>query len=162
MIQEEKVAMKPNQKNSSLKDLLGPSKFSSRGYLGTDARAPEDIIKDDLKTLERIGIDKKKLVAVLKEAYGAAEKALGNPVELSLGVIAVHHEARGRIPSPFSEDGTLPKGEAVVSDKNSGETFTITPLSIVLIERHNFFQGKGSPYRIDPEVVIKLLGIKGK
>jgi hypothetical protein len=96
----------------------------------------------------------------LRNAYVTAEKALGNPVEISTGMTAVHHEARGKISSPFPEDGTLPKGEAVVTEKKSGETFTITPLSITLIERHDFFQGKGSPYRTDPEIAVKLLQIK--
>jgi hypothetical protein len=150
-----------NQK-TALKTLLGPSKFSSTGYLGTDTREPEAIIKEDLHILQRLGIDKKKLVAALREAYVAAERALGNPVNISDGVSAVHHEARGRIPSPFSEDGTLPKGEAVVTDNKTGETFTITPLSIILIEKHDFFQGKGSLFRIDPEIAVKLLGIKEK
>jgi hypothetical protein len=143
--------------NTSLKALLGTSKFSAQGYLGTDTREPEEIIKDDLKTLARLGIDKKKLVAALRTAYDAAERALGNPVEISAGVTAVHHEARGRIPSPFPEDGVLPKGEVVITDKKSGETFIITPLSIVLIERHDFFQGEGSPYRTDPEVAGRIL-----
>jgi hypothetical protein len=151
--------MDSNKVSLNLTNLLGPSKFSAQGYLGTDTREPEEIIKDDLKTLERIGIDKKKLLDALREAYVAAERALGNPVEISAGVTAVHHEARGRIPSPFSEDGALPKGEAVISDVKSGESITITPLSIALIEKHDFFQGKGSPYRTDPEVAVKLLNI---
>jgi hypothetical protein len=152
--------MKPNQIKTNLKDVLGPSKFSSQGYLGTDAREPEDIIKDDLKTLERIGTDKKKLAAALRNAYALAERALGNPVEISIGVAAVHHEARGRIPSPFSEDGTCQKGEVVITDIKSGEMLTITPLSIVLIERHDFFQGKGSPFRIEPNIAVRFLGLK--
>jgi hypothetical protein len=144
----------------NLTNLLGPSKFSAQGYLGADTREPEEIIKDDLKTLERIGIDKKKLVAALREAYSTAEKALGNPVQISDNVSAVYHEARGRIPSPFPEDGTLPKGEVIITKTKSDDSFTVTPLSIVLIEKHDFFQGKGSPYRIDPEVAVKLLKIK--
>lgn len=152
--------MKPNQKTTNLKDLLGPSRFSSTGYLGMDTREPEAIIKEDLQTLQRLGIDKKKLVAALRNAYVAAERALGNPLDISDGVSVVHHEARGRIPSPFPRDGALPKGEAVVSNAKTGESITITPLSIFLIEKHDFFQGKGSPFRIDPVVAARLLGLK--
>ncbi|HUI92501.1 MAG TPA: hypothetical protein VLX68_09670 [Chitinivibrionales bacterium] len=144
---------------TDLKAALGPSKFSAQGYLGNDERAPEEIIQEDLIILARLGIGKNNLVAALRKTYITAERALGNPVEISPGVIAVHHEARGRIPSPFPEDGTLPKGETVVTDKKSGESIVITPLSMMLIERHDFFQGKGSAFRIDPEVAIRLLGI---
>jgi hypothetical protein len=137
-------------------------KPNTTGYLGIDTREPEDIIKEDLQTLKNLGIDRKKLIAALRNAYVAAERAMGNPVDIADGVSAVHHEARGKISSPFSEDGTCQKGEAVITDKKSGETFIITPLSIMLIERHDFFQGKGSPYRTDPQVIVKLLGIKEK
>jgi hypothetical protein len=147
-----------NKKN--LSDILGPSQFSKEGYLGTDTRKPEEIIKADLETLSVLDIDRKKIAAALRRAYVAAERALGNPVEIANGVSAVHHEARGRIPSPFTEDGTFQKGEAVISDTSGAVLFRITPLSIALIERHGFFQGKGSPYRIEPEMAARILGLK--
>jgi hypothetical protein len=143
--------------NKNLLQLLGPSKFSAAGFIGTDTRKPEEIIAEDLQALKRLGVDKKDLVAALRAAYVAAERALGNPVELSPGVTAVHHESRGRIPSPFSEDGTLQKGETVVTETQSGASFTVTPLSLNLIDKHDFFQGKGSPYRIDPETACRML-----
>jgi hypothetical protein len=143
----------------NLKSLLGPSQFSAEGYLGTDTRDPEEIIKEDTATLAKLGIDKKKLIIALRNAYVTSERALGNPVEIRTGITAVHHEARGQIPSPFSEDGALAKGEAVVTDTKTGESTTITPLSIVLIEKHDFFQGKGSPYRIEPEIAARMLGL---
>jgi hypothetical protein len=144
------------------KDLLGPSKFSAEGYLGADTRAFEEIIKEDSETLQRLCINKKTLVDVLRKTYVAAERTLGTPVEISEGVFAVHHEARGWIPSPFPEDGALPKGETVVTDKKNGGSFIITPLSIALIEKRGFFQGKGGPFRIEPEIAAKILGLTNK
>jgi hypothetical protein len=143
----------------TLTELLSPSKFSKDGFLGMDTRTPEEIIKADRETLAGLGIDNKKITTSLRSAYVAAERALGNPVELAAGVSAVHHEARGRIPSPFSEDGTFQKGETIVSDKSSGISFCITPLSINLIEKHGFFQGKGSPYRAEPDQAARVLGL---
>jgi hypothetical protein len=145
--------------NRTLADILGPSKFSKDGFLGTDPRSPEEIIAADRETLAGLGIDNKKIAAALRGAYVAAERALGNPVALSEGINAVHHETRGRIPSPFSEDGTFQKGEAVVSEKSSGASFSVTPLSISLIEKHAFFQGKGSPYRIEPDLTARILHV---
>jgi hypothetical protein len=144
-------------KTETLSTILGPSKFSKDGFLGSDTRIPEEIIKTDRETLAGLGIDNKKMAASLRGAYVAAERALGNSVEIFSGISAVHHEARGRIPSPFAEDGTFQKGEAVISDKSSGASFCITPLSINLIEKHGFFQGKGSPYRIEPDIAARVL-----
>jgi hypothetical protein len=143
--------------NRTLTDVFGPSKFSKDGFLGTDTRSPEEIIKADRETLAGLGLDNKELAGALRGAYGAAERALGNPAEIAPGVIAVHYEARGRIPSPFPEDGTFQKGEAVVSEKSSSVSFCITPLSISLIDEHGFFQGKGSPYRIEPDAAARVL-----
>jgi hypothetical protein len=147
-------------KTETLSTLLGPSRFSKDGFLGTDSRVPEEIIKADEETLARIGIDRKKIAAALRSAYVSAERAMGNPVVLSDGVSAVHHESRGRIPSPFAQDGTFQKGEAAISGKSGEILFRITPLSINLIEKHGFFQGKGSPYRIEPEDAARILGLK--
>ena len=144
-------------KTEALSTLLGPSKFSKEGFRGNDSRTPEEIIKADRETLAGLGIDNKKIAAALRGVYSAAEGALGNPVEIAAGVSSVHHGSRGRIPSPFPEDGTFQKGEAVISDKSSGASFCITPLSINLIEKHGFFQGKGSPYRIEPDLAARIL-----
>jgi len=51
------------------------------------------------------------------------------------------------------------RGEAVVCEKETGQQMIITQLGIALIERHHFFQGLGSRYRIDPEVAVRLLGL---
>lgn len=146
-------------KTETLSTILGPSKFSKDGFLGSDTRPPEEIIKADQEALSGLCIDNKKMATALRGAYVAAERALGNPVEIATGISAVHHEARGRIPSPFPEDGTFQKGETVVSDKSSNVSFCITPLSINLIEKHGFFQGKGCPYRIEPDVASRVLRI---
>jgi hypothetical protein len=144
---------------NTLSGLLGPSRFSRDGFLGSDPRTPEDIIAADTKTMADIGTDRKKLAAALRSAYVSAERALGNPVAVSEGITAVHHESRGRIPSPFAEDGTFQKGEAVLALKSGAVLFRITPLSISLIEKHGFFQGKGSPYRIEPDEAARVLGV---
>ncbi len=144
-------------KEKSLRQLLGPSQFSSEGFLGTDVREPEEIIKEDLMALQQLGATKEKIAAALRDVYVKAERALGNSVNISEKVTAVHQEARGRIPSPFPGDGEFQKGQVVLSDARSGHSLLITPLSIHLIEKHGFFQGKGSKYRIEPEAVALLI-----
>jgi hypothetical protein len=85
---------------------------------------------------------------------------MGNPVQVTQQVKAIHHEALGRIPSPYPNDGTFQKGEALIEDASAGRSSLITPLAIHLIEKYGFFQGKESKYRIDPETAMDLL--KGK
>jgi hypothetical protein len=140
----------------SLRDLLGPSQFAAEGYLGNDSRSPEEIIEEDKNELKRLNVTKEKIALGLRELYIKAERALGNPVKISDSVDLRHEEARGRIPSPFPGDGTFQKGQVKVTDTSLSQTFLITPLSIHLIERHGFFQGKGSTYRIEPEIAARF------
>jgi hypothetical protein len=146
--------------DKTFRDLLGPTQFSSDGFLGKDTRDPEEIIKEDAETLRQLGTTKEKMAAALREVYIAAERAMGNPVQLSERITATHHEARGRIPSPFPNDGTFQKGEALVKDSSTGGSFCISPLAIHLIEKYGFFQGKESRYRIEPKTAVEML--KGK
>jgi len=39
----------------------------------------------------------------------------------------------------------------------SGENLVWSDLTIHLIEEHGFYQGKGSPYRLDPSEVKRIL-----
>jgi len=145
--------------NNNFNQAFGPSAFSKDGYMGVDTRTPQEIIKADEETLTTLGLDRKKFAGELRNAYIAAERALGNPVKLPNGATAILHETRGRIPSPLADDGTFQKGEARVTSAN-GATLLITPLSIHLIEKYGFFQGLGSPFRIDPQTAKDVLDIR--
>ncbi|MBN1600672.1 MAG: hypothetical protein JW915_03640 [Chitinispirillaceae bacterium] len=152
--------MKKIPQQKELKDLLGPSKFSGDGYLGTDPRIPESIIEEDRHIIEQSGFTKEQLTESLKDALKKAVDALGDPVDILPGVTAVHYESRGKIPSPYRGDGLFQKGEVVIFDSKSGKKIIVTPLGINLIEKHNFFQGRGSRYRIEPEDIIVIFNLQ--
>ena len=154
--------MKETPEDKALEGRLGASKFSGDGFLGTDHRPVDAIIADDLRTLERLGISLESLLAVLKDAFAQARAALGGDVELRPYVTAMAHESMGRIPSPFRGDGIFEKGDVVVSNSLTGESLILTSLGLSMIEKHGFFQGRGSRYRIDPERAASLFGLISK
>ena len=153
--------MKETPEDKSLEDRLGASKFSGEGFLGTDHRTVDQIVADDLRTLDRLGVSKAQLAAALRGIFEQARAALGGEVAVRPGITAVAHESMGRIPSPFRGDGVFEKGDVVVS-AGSGEGFILTSLGLALIEKHDFFQGRGSRYRIDPAQAVALLGLAGQ
>ena len=153
--------MKETPEDKSLEDRLGASKFSGEGFLGTDHRTVDQIVADDLRTLDRLGVSKAQLAAALRGIFEQARAALGGEVAVRPGITAVAHESMGRIPSPFRGDGVFEKGDVVVS-AGSGEGFILTSLGLALIEKHDFFQGRGSRYRIDPAQAVALLGLAGR
>lgn len=150
--------MKETPEDKALEARLGASKFSGEGFLGTDHRTVDQIVAADLRTLERLGVTKDQLLAALRGIYAQARAELGGEVEIRPGVVAVAHESMGRIPSPFRGDGVFEKGDVVVAAK-TGAGFILTALGLALIEKHDFFQGHGSRYRIDPAAAAELLGL---
>ena len=150
--------MKETPEDKALEDRLGASKFSGEGFLGSDHRPVDEIVAADLHALAQLGVSKDALLAALRDAFERARAALGGDVEIRPGVTAVAHESMGRIPSPFRGDGVFEKGDIVVAAA-SGEGFILTALGLALIEKHAFFQGRGSRYRIDPAQAARLLGL---
>jgi len=152
--------MKLSPEDQRLVHNLKPSKFSKEGFLGTDSRSVQEIIADDLYTLKKAGVSQELLVQALKDAYQKAKEAFGAEIEIRKNVKAVFHESMGRIPSPFCKDGLFEKGEAVITDSTSNLSLVITSLGINLIENHDFFQGRGCRFRIDPLVAIKIFNLR--
>lgn len=151
--------MKETPADKSLEDRLGASKFSGEGFLGTDHRPVDEIIAADLRSLAELGVSKDTLLAALRGAFEKARAALGGEVEIRPGVTAVAHESMGRIPSPFRGDGVFEKGDVVLTATATGEQLILTALGLAMIEKHDFFQGHGSRYRIDPARAARLLGL---
>ena len=151
--------MKETPQEKALDARLSASKFSGEGFLGTDHRPVDEIIIADQRTLARLDVPPEKLLAALRRAFDLARAALGGEVEVHPGVTAFAHEAMGRIPSPFRGDGVFEKGDVVVKNTATGEEIVLTSLGLALIEKHGFFQGHGSRYRIDPERAAALLGL---
>lgn len=151
--------MKKSPGEAALSNNLKPSKFSADGFMGQDTRTIDELISTDDKKMNKMGISAAALVDALKSAHQKAKEAFGAEIEIHEGVFASHFEARGKIPSPFSGDGVFEKGETIVLEKKTGKQMIITELGIALIEKHRFFQGLGSRYRIDPGVAVRLLNI---
>ena len=149
--------MKVSPQDKKFITRLKSSKFSAEGFLGDDKRPVDEIISDDLLTIQRLGISVEEIADILKQIYKKARSNLGASIEIREGVTATFYESMGRIPSPFIGDGVFEKGEAVVTDQATGKTMIITQLGINLIEKHRFFQGRGSRYRTDPEDIAALL-----
>ena len=147
----------PSDKDAGLN--FEPSKFSGDGFLGSDTRLPLEIITADQAVLEDLGLSREELASSLRDAYDKGVQGLGSPVEIGPGVTAVLYESRGRIPSPFRGEGTFEKGEVVVSESGSGREIVVTALAIHLIEKHGFFQGRGSRYRIEPKTAVEILRV---
>ena len=58
--------------------------------------------------------------------------------------------------SPF-KDGTKTNCDLAIVNVNNGEALSYSLLVPLMIERYGFYEGEGTPYRVDPSKVIEML-----
>ena len=126
-------------------------------FLGTDKRKLTEILSHDHEGITSLGLAHEEIARRLEEITLAAKKAMGDLVILGDRYEVRAREARGMIPCPWGHrDGLFPKSHVVLKDRKSGETLIWSDLSVHMIRRHGFYQGKGSPFRLEPASVKKV------
>ena len=134
--------------------------ITADGFLGDDTRPLVDIIEHDEETMKQLGLEFEVLVQKMKYLLDEGRKGLGEPVTIDGLWIVRTDEARGHLPSPF-EDGIFRKVNAEVelleNGVATGKKMLYTDLSLHLIEKYHFFEGKGSPFRIEPTLAKEIL-----
>ena len=138
-------------------DRMQPGVLCRDGFIGTDTRPIEEIIDADAAALAAGGVTAGQLADRMEAVYRSAVEAFGTPVDAAGGLTAVWREAMGKIPSPFPGEGTFSKGEVELTVAATDETIRFTELSIHLLRRHTFCQGRGSRYRLEPHALCGLL-----
>jgi len=143
-------------------DRMRPGVLCRDGFLGSDRRRLEEIIETDRSTVAGLGTSHEAIAKRLEAVYDGARAGLGTPVAIGERLTAVWREAMGRIPCPWGRCGTFPKGEVEVTDAETGRSLLLTPLSIHQVAAHGFYQGRGSRYRVEPELACRLLRLGGQ
>ena len=130
--------------------------LSSEGFLGNDTRPLIDIIEADEEKMQSLGLDFDKVAERLRWFEKEGKKGLEEPITLENTWRIQVTEARGRIPCPF-EDGIHKKINVEVTKLENSEKLLFSDLSIHLLQKHHFLQGKGSSFRLEPQQVKKVL-----
>ncbi|MBI9108617.1 MAG: hypothetical protein JEZ04_17870 [Spirochaetales bacterium] len=142
--------MKENPAMKKVVNNMRPGVISLHGFLGDDKRDIEQIIEHDAAELEKLGMIPDEVADKLQEIMEKALGGLGDFISLKAGYEAKADSIRGKLPCPFSHPGLFRKTVITVRNAETGEEFLYTDLGIHLIRDHCFFQGKGSPFRIEP------------
>ena len=149
--------MKRSPDMQRLEEMLRSSKLVGGGFLGTDPRPIEEILDADAAELARMGRTKYELADRMRHVSSLAEQGLGSWVTIDESVEAALTDTRGAIPCPWAHSGVYSK--TVVSARNirTGKTIQWSELNIHLIEEHGFFEGRGSPFRLEPAELADIL-----
>lgn len=129
------------------------------GFLGYERRKLVEILTEDQGTVNSLGLSHEVIARRLREITAKARSGWGDPMVVEGRFEVEVHEARGRIPCPWGHPGLYPKTHVKLEKIETGETLVWSDLAIHLVEEHGFYQGRGSPYRLDPREVRRILEI---
>lgn len=139
---------------------MQPGVITSDGFLGDDERPIVDIIAADEAAMSQHGLDFDEVVERMRNLMNEGRKGLGEPVTVDSKWIVQVYEARGFLASPF-EDGIYRKVNAQVrlTEGADGKEHTLlfSELSLHLLEKYHFLQGKGSSFRLEPSEIQAVL-----
>jgi hypothetical protein len=124
--------------------LLGVLAMDNR-YIVEERKLTHQDLARHLRILGGIGF---KLKAVAKKSEPFLYH--GRRFQVSMMV------SRGSQPSPF-EDGTKSGANATLYNLDNGKSLQYALLVPEMIERYGFYEGKGTPYRVEPRKILEVL-----
>lgn len=152
--------MKMSPAYKKAEDNMQPGVITADGFLGDDNRNIVDIIEADEEEFSRLGLDFDEVVERLRHLLDEGRKGLGEPMTVDDTWIVTTTEARGHLASPF-EDGIFRKVNALIEHapggKPDGKTLLVSDLALHLLEKNHFLQGRGAPFRMEPETIKTVL-----
>ncbi|MCB5230045.1 MAG: hypothetical protein WCX83_04435 [Candidatus Cloacimonas sp.] len=149
--------MKLTPQEVKIQERLKPGVVTLDGFLGKDKRHYNEIIAEDLEVLKGLAKTKEEIADRLDYLTKKALPYDEDGVVIDEIYDLQYVTARGRIISPFMDRTFWPKGIITLKNLQNGVEIRWTPLSIHLIRRYGFFQGKGATFRTEPSDLIKAI-----
>jgi hypothetical protein len=140
---------------------MRPKAASNAGFLGPNEKLLEILAADNRYVVDELGLKHQELARHLHamgtignwqerhEQEGAEFVYQGKRFK-----VQVEH-TRGIQPSPF-RDGTASGSNATVTNLDNGKKVRYGLLVPYMIERYGFYEGKGTPYRLEPRLVLEV------
>jgi hypothetical protein len=149
--------MKPTPKELKALQRMQPGVITLSGFLGSDTRYLNEIITDDDAALASLGYSTQQIADRLD--YFTRLSWIYDEDDITIDdVYLVNTEVyRGKLPCPFSHAGLFRKSITYLTNSSSGVSVKWTSLNVHLIREHGFFEGKDSPFRLDPAALIKAI-----
>jgi len=130
---------------------------SDKGFLGDGERLLKVMATDNELVVQRLKLTHQALAIHLLVVAAIGEKTKGGPF-LYRGrrfKVTVRF-SRGFQLSPFHDDAKT-NADATIENLDNGKKLDYSLLVPLMIERYGFYEGKGTPYRVDPERIVEVL-----
>jgi len=149
--------MKRLPEERRLEYLLRSSTIVADGFLGTDSRSHEEIIEADVSALARLGCTPEQVADRMEELTALAIPQLGNPIRVGDWLEVASEDYKGRIVCPWPHPVGVDKRITTARRLDTGEWVRWSDLNTHMIAEHGFFEGKGSAFRIEPAVLVRVI-----
>jgi hypothetical protein len=131
---------------------------STAGFLGKDEKLLEVMAADNKYVVDELGLTHQELARHL-HVMAAIGAKYNNQEFLYHGrrfkVTGMDRATKGHQLSPFYDD-TKANQEATVHNVDNGKKIEYSLLVPHMIERYGFYEGKGTPYRVEPRKVLEV------
>lgn len=146
------------QSISQLELVMRPMHSSMSGFLGEHESLREVLAEDNDFVLSQ-GLTHQELAAPLFYARQHVYGGYGNEFTYEGAKYKVEMmNYRGYQDSPFM-DGTKTMSDMTITNLDSGDSLSCSALIPDMMARYGFYEGKGTPYRLEPSAVIKVFGL---
>ena len=152
----------------ALEDDMRPGKSSSAGFLGKDEKLLDVLVKDNEYVVDQLGMSHQELARQLYTLEAIYHKLNGKindkePVRCTycnrryeIWVSATRQGTGiGGQESPF-KDGTATNAVVKVHNLDNGQKLEYSALVSGMVERYGFYEGKGTPFRVEPKQLVEV------
>jgi len=149
---------------TDLEAKMRPGALSQEGFLGP-RESLDSILQEDRATLARLGMSYNVIADALEKVLLlAADRYWEHREGFRVGNLLIHLVVfRGFQDCPWGCPRTIHKAldyiDFVITDTQTRESVAGPGLITHLIRDHQFFEGKESPYRVDPDKLARVLGL---
>jgi len=149
--------MKQTKQLAAIQGKMAPGVITRDGFLGGDRRNLVDILTTDDGQARRLGYRHQDIALRMVELRDAGMAGLGEFLDVEPHFEVRVDSVRGKLPCPFGDPGIFQKTNTTVRNKRLGREITYTDLHIHMIGSHGFYEGQGSPFRLEPAELAEVL-----
>lgn len=149
--------MKQSTQMKRLEEVLRSTAIVAGSFMGADHRSLTEIIDADMSQIARLGYTVGQLAGRMQELTEVAIPRLGNWIDIDETLAVCSEDYKGQIVCPWPHPLQMAKRITTVRRRDSHESVRWTDLNIHMIAEHNFFEGRGSAFRIEPDRLISVI-----
>ena len=151
--------MKQSPQLNLVQQRMQPGVIARDGFLGSDRRSLVEMLEEDDNSVRSLGLTHAQIAERMDYFMRIGRRGLGTSVVVDDGFEVRVEDVRGVLPCPWAHSGTYGKTNVSLKNLKTGDELFWTALQVHMIGKHGFYEGRGSPFRIDPAEAKRALDL---